>query len=854
MQKDNSKQISLKDFFELKSFETFFETLVHPSYIFRFQYSSSNQKITDVETGDIVVNEILTQTINSKNGLKYKELLKSVFYDETLIEEIYEESYKLFDSATYEKKEDKKISKFKAEGIKTKFKENDGTPIFVDFYSIPHINRGRGSRVIGFQAFMPKVNLRRKEYLNSLREANLNALSTIIAYNQTHTDGSHVMLDTEKWLNAIQKKARDCYSKVFQEKCKEKRETYLQDATDYFNLFDTQFKNYNEHLILLKETCDTINHGFEGNSYFSYKFQEVFEEFIEKLFSEEIGRGIKEKFLGRGLNDGTANSVIKLPSRSRKNIVLPLGDIGKASIIIILKNIFRNLKKHSESNKNLELNSFYKKINLKETQKPVYELSIDLKELDNEHLKNDYYAVECTEISNLHTKEYAEKIKENLNTEFEKQFKYDDLGSAWGLKEMKIFASFLIGYPLYEISIEKNKNDGYSEFNEVKFPFSPINVEIEEADDSKYKIKHIFYLKKEKFATVYLDKKHEEHKNIKRFVEAGFDFRFDDKRIFHSSSKFIIGLKDNEGELFETRKSFNFRLVNFEFNIESDPDTVRKEIENKWIRDIRFKTKAIFCEGEILNLIDNQLIDNEPQPLAVIDNHFEELKKKINDQEDFELYKEYNYLEEHTTNRSNCIRKYRGNEIPNYLKLEAINTKIAIIDERIQDYIDNGELSSNLTLSESNKLEGIKLKDFFKLKGIYTLEDNLNNYFYPEEKGDTGDLNDFIEKLKDPKKPFKECDYIIIHFSGFEKLAERDPDFKDIESNKNELVKKAYEKILKELEIKNTNRFIVFTSGKTPPTLPKGSLFISYSTLNRVLRDKSKIELVDVLNSIRTKK
>lgn len=750
---------------------------------------------------------------------------------------------------------------------------------------------------------------------NILLQSNLNAISSVVIYNETHTDGSHTILDAEKFLKAILLQIRNSVN-CNCEKC---------PICNLYRIYDQQTTAYNEQLRLIMATSDALTKGFIGNSYFSYNFQDVLDYWNENYFSDLKQDKVNEKFLGRGLNDGIANSVLGYSkTKTEKDILLPLGDLGTTAILIILKNIFRNLKKHSRSLITKELHDDYININNGIKEKPIYLLDIRLSGLSKKsELYQDYYKIECVELSNSFINTDADKILEDLNNEFKKSFDQRDMDSGWGLKEMKIFASFLIGYPLYENISEADASLAYSEYNGVKYPRQIIKVEkvkcgndncracinykckecikrkndcvscleeicttckdknanCEECNSAKYHISHEFYVKKPKYATIIRNIEGEPKDITQPYIDKGFMLKDLEDANLQSPAHFILGYKgDNKRP--ETRKHYNFRVLGEDFNIglddildeqrniglEKSLRVLKENFENHWIKALELKEYDIYetdNNGKFWNVQsgESKEVDSldDKSNIAIIDDHLQLIKKKCEESkcpiEIIDYLKKFPYYEE-DCNKCKSRQFYKEkNTPPQYLQLESLNFKIGIWDERIQKYLSE---------TKHNIAKEIKLQELFELKHIYAPKFDLQKAFYPEDDSYANvetqtnselNLNSLIENLKE--KPFKECDYIVIHYSGFEKIVERTEksDFYSGESNlsKQERISKAYMYLIgKEgLDIKGTNRFLVFTSGKSPATLPSNTLFINFSTLDNLIKNKTKFELTLALSSLR---
>ncbi len=747
------------------------------------------------------------------------------------------------------------------------------------------------------------------------QQSNLNAISSIVIYNMTHTDGSHTIIDAVRFINAISDKTKSlAICSCSDKSCK---------SCKYYDLHDSQNNAYNEQMRLIMETSDALSKGFTENTYFTYTLEEVLKYWKSVYFSKEkpiVTNGnssnvVIENFLGRGLNDGTANSVLTF-SKTDKEVLFPLGDLGTTAVLIILKNIFRNLKKHSKSLLRRPLEDKYKnlKVNHGKEEKPIYKVNINLTEFPEQHsLYHDYYKIECIEKSNAFSAAAAEKIIHSINLEFGKKFSSQDMGSGWGLKEMKIFASFLIGYPLYEDIPDANEQE-YREYRGIKYPIDIIKAEKVECENScceacskykcedcikrekkcekcnddktcdacmeqtekcsecqgkKYHISHVFFIKKPKFATIIQDENGEPTELSREYQSKGFILKNRKDANLQSPVHFVLGFTQKDKSS-ESRMHYNFRVLNKDFAIVGDnAESDNKAIQDRWVKDIGLKDLELYekgKDGEFKKLIgpEEVAIDklDDKLSVAIIDDHVSLLEEKWEklkcDTSLVNYLKEFAYYEEQSNSCKSRRFYKKDSKAPRYMQLESLNYKIGIWDERIQQYLQDTyhNIASEVTLGQ-----------IYSLKHVYIPDFNLQNAFYPEDDSIISeeekqysemDLPKFVVELKE--KPYIDCQYLVIHYSGFEKIVERTDTVEGLEIGENmskeKKIKAAYEYMIGKngLDLKKSNRFLVFTSGKSPATLPDNTLFINFSTLDRLIRYKTKYELTAALTSLRIQK
>lgn len=702
-------------------------------------------------------------------------------------------------------------------------------------------------------------------------QSNLNAISSVVIYNMTHTDGSHTIIDTENFLLSIAEELNslnqsldlliDEKSTILNnENFNDKLNDFRNRRKELFKILKKQTIAYNEHIRLVMEVSDALSKGFTSNTYYSYNLYEILKYWKENYFSYLTSNKIKENFLGRGLNDGLANSIIKFESGTKKNVLFPLGELGTTAFLIVLKNIFRNIKKHSDTDSKKNLQTVFNDINKKGNEtKPIYEVEIKIVNNDNEtKLKDNYYKIECIEKTNTFDEDEINEKISDLNKEFEEEFNADKMDKNWGLKEMKVFASFLIGFPVYDPKLNRKFSKEYVTHNGINYPKYPIKADKERNED-KYQLKHVIYLKKPKFATIIFEEESDFNHYRSKYDMDEIRIVHKNNKDFQSPSNFVI--EYNCSKPSSIRRSHNFRYFNqCDLNFENDLDSFKTSIENKWIKNFtdnkenKWRKLNLYYKSEnnekFIDLQTNcnvgydKINKNES---GIIDNHFRLIKKLHSDNHEsiiktIEELKQFAYYEEES-NLCRAEKGYRDGNIPYYLKLESYNLKVGIWDERIQQYLRD---------TDHNEISQFKLKTLYELKQIFIPTIDLDICYSQRDEGNVSSLSldGFIYKLKE--LPFLDCEYLIIHYSGFEKIVDRTNHYKKIH-NKSERMKKAYGFLIGEqgLNIKNTNRFIIFTSGKSPATLPAKSLFINFSTLNKYIKSKSKLELIHLLTSVR---
>jgi len=180
----------------------------------------------------------------------------------------------------------------------------------------------------------------------------------------------------------------------------------------------------------------------------------------------------------------------------------------------------------------------------------------------------------------------------------------------------------------------------------------------------------------------------------------------------------------------------------------------------------------------------------------------------------------FNILKNTSPNARTALKKRLVYEL-----IEAGSTKVAIIDERIQSFLNRTERIGNITFVTSDILNLMNIKCPTKGEGD---DIDLDNPKAGREK-----INNWVGQN------VREENFLVVHLGILEKMFEND------------------EKQIEQWIIDKENRgvIVVLTSGRGTPKLVKtlGTRFIHYSQVSRyVLEERSKFHLTKVLYSARS--
>ncbi|MEM9821572.1 MAG: hypothetical protein AAF985_10890 [Bacteroidota bacterium] len=717
------------------------------------------------------------------------------------------------------------------------------------------INDARAKECYGWlleKLFVFALHTKRSEILlNKLKKQALKStIAVIMARNMSHTDGSHQMINFGNYV---------CNLDIVQ----------LPD-------FKKSFERYNNHLRNVMELVADVSGGIGSQSLFSVDFCQFLEDLQINYFSSFLKKGkrniLRSNFLGSGLNDGKAHSILTLSNKltNHLKIAFPGGENGATAFLIILKNIFRNLYKHSKP----KFKEIYQDNVLK--RQAYFNLELDL----DDDLDKDYYSIRVVEKTNSYTAEEANSVLQCMGRHFDEriigsynQIKYD----GWGLLEMKICAAYLIGASLHEIEFIEPKNKFYV-LNRRKIPSDWITVHKtpDPSRNGKYQLIHRFYILREKFCTIWIKqedlpiwRKHQHYLNRNGLF---FKVRGKDTLQLNTHSKFVILGIDRHTPKHLNLRNVNVHCTNQLFNfiqcksVKKIKHWIYKTWLNKFLQSIPYELRI----EQWMNVDKGSRIDDQKR-MVIFDNHNHHFKEKIETLSSKEVlfyYKKIGYYEQLNASIANqkIAETKVGDDVFHWELLEAINTRIAIFDERIQDFLCSKKKSFGATTS-------ISLADLYALKNIFIPTENiysdvdsnqyldLDQFFYPRDNTSSGQdlslatIHDLIAYLN-YYFDIQHCHYIIVHFSGFEALVNRSQSLirqlRTAYSPEANALNLAYQFVLSECDIDHAERYLVFTSGKgIPTTLPEECFFIAYNNIEMVLKKKTKSDLVKMLTSIR---
>ena len=622
-----------------------------------------------------------------------------------------------------------------------------------------------------------------------------------------------------------------------------------------YKLAEQQFGYYNQHLREVMELNADISGGIGNQTSYQFNLKNVLnsinkpqnnetsaiyfpnkEDVKNSLYRKSRNGLVRNKeeyqvrtFISDAIVDNKFRCCLDFNDSCDVKVLFPGGTNSKTALIQILKNIYRNIFKHNYTKpKNNILNN---------DEVDCVSLSIRIDKTENELLEKHYYKLIITESVTTSVdkfKRLKDIVKKNILTD---SGEVDS--KAWGIKEIKIQAAYLIG-----LAIE-NLNDDKDIFR-LRFPKKDwYNVK----HNNDGKLEHNLYLKKEKKALVVVeDEDLEKELNTCENNDKGLYYKYlnnlsDWHKGIDRDFEYIIFHKNHQPLIPNEKKAYKSR----NFKILITDELFKKEgvasLNKGWVREF-------YLEDADFNYFKKRVNSGE---VLFGDSHFLDVKEDNNKWEEIEYYE-----------------ALKDKYVNDFEKKLCVNTRIAILDERIQEYVCKNK---NNNFNNEDVFE----RDIFEKKGIVipNLELlDLYNLFYPSEveSNDTNSNNDFKEFNKLLCDYFYEekMDYVVVHFSGLEAIANRlsDKEIKDMREQVSNHTGIAYDELKKPanievvysylvkctLQLPKRNKYLILTSGKgTPKTLPNHSFFINLNNIEHLVKskNKTKLDFVKTLQSIR---
>ncbi len=506
------------------------------------------------------------------------------------------------------------------------------------------------------------------------------AISQVMARNMSHNIGSHV-------LSKFKDEKEICKVCIIGNKDRQYSgepnyyagSDYLKKGSYLIAYFNEYLKNRMDFLADIATTDPVMETPM-------FLFRDILKGFDKNRILlnriSGVSSDIKFKII---IPDKNGNEINNLNHSDDPLLSIPNEILGAQAFYILLENIIRNIYKHGNPKKDIEI-----KIEVKDYNKDTsfYEISIS----DNITKDNIINAV-----ANRNTSFNASVLDKNKYT-----LRPNNLGTI----EMKVCAAYLRCLPI--ISIEKSEYD-LQEDNETEIP-KLIYAYKNQLSETEFSLGYKLYISKPKeiLVVTYDESKFniKDCKDRKEYAKAGIavitidDFGNIDK-IYNHQILYSLVNSDELGKIIACKQAMlPKRIVNS--NVHISLDTVDKFIDSLWEQYVleHFLTtgKEYYFEyKELKKVIKNDVSKiNISTTCPTIDNT---IKVYLDDHsKEWNKYKDI----ENTYYDMGCshhkIAKFKSNilraKTEKNLKLvceyiEVINTKIVLLDERIQQNITN---------------------------------------------------------------------------------------------------------------------------------------------------------------------
>lgn len=696
---------------------------------------------------------------------------------------------------------------------------------------------------------------------NEMRKYSLlNALSTVLNRNGSHNLGSHVLavLSNEdlihKFLNnEIGEKTIytpqyfwPLNTKINDSICKDKHQQNKESLIAYFNAY---LKNRLDLLAAVGTSGETVILNNKP------LFSGVFKNFERNLI-------LLEHLSGKG-SDFTYKFYLtiddeRIDSKSSNDIevAIPNDLLGDQAFYLLLENVIRNTAKHGIYDCNKEDVTFTINVNKEKSNINFYAVEI----WDNTCLQ-ERVVEENKNLKELENQKSKKTIIAETNERIDKEILKDDFNireGGWGTIEMKIACCYLSGLSLKYIDDDKYKTNAVNN----KLPI--IHAFEKQITSTKSYLGYRFYVQKPKSVlvvdldnTLKVNPNDSLHKlkdnGIDIYSHNAFERAIERKEIF--KHQFIVAVAkkeikdlDNHFNNWHLNKKLpnrclfvsdinliNKDLLNLCYRVELDKVNPFNEDskEDKYL--INVKDDFTYCLPDGWSNSKFLRLKNRGDIEFNFEGKFDHHKKTgIKDKL---IYNEpYGSISSLGIFLQNLDDK--GKKVTTYFKLlEAIKTKILVIDERVQN-----TLKKEFRLDQ-NGGHSVLFDDIYK----------ATNIIIPQKKYENFELNlnkpqDYIENIKRYIKQQitdNKIDFFIFHFGILEKIIPNG-------------TKENYKLFLDECRVLSKHPIkIVLTSGRgIPSDLPDNEYFCNFSSINYYLTDtvgRSKLHLTELLHNQRTK-
>lgn len=635
-------------------------------------------------------------------------------------------------------------------------------------------------------------NVLQKQFHDLSNEARQSAIASVLARSLSHYHGSHILPDIRNYFKKLK--------------------TFDDSGRGYIVTFLDFLQNRMELIadITLSES---------SRSAFAF----VLETDLLKPFQEYLhgaGLGLFDAFHTKE-QSGVA---IKVFYQSNKNpVLIPGGQLGISALYLIMENILRNYYKHANK-----------------VASRRYKFNLEITEPEQEALRKSYWCIDFCDlhggINELRRADIDGSGEFSLIQQLQSyidQPVIDHTGrlrtTGLGFIEMKAAACFLINYPLINLDSDPGSKQFPAKLLEVAYynvdaqskKMKRILSPEEASDEMQYNLGFRFYLKKVKNLLIDTNvfNKNPEIRNPKGGIS---------RRFYGYDQRDDIPLERTDHEILVTNKKLpatNQRVVRTLLDQNMEYGALMEHCWKLYTDQLSPKPLKVFFQLPVKTTLSgnqvNVVVDDHGRSFA--NSGMEDIKSAGYDayfvqSSDMPTFPQTVLTCSSFEGENKCLLPFRVKE--------TALIKVSIFDERIQN--NSGKVWKNQP--------NLTLRDIHELGGIYIpVKPHWRKMKY---EMDAIDLDQIDARYKDRFRDLFESrmikdDYVIIHYSLFEKIIPEKINIRD------------YMKMLTETY---PNK-LVFCSGSVRKDLKiKNHLFINLSTLQRVLINRpSKYELVNTL-------
>lgn len=736
-------------------------------------------------------------------------------------------------------------------GIKTKkiggigfTKPESNENIFFDVFCVFHTSKDN-TKITGYQGvFIPSDRVK-NYYIQLNTQLNRNAITRVMARNQSHNVGSHVLSRLTQENDIATILSHSPYTPLFRSELTDNK---------FIATFLSYLKNRQEFLADVVSGTPQIQ---TSKSFINDLLRGIDDNRILLDRISGVGEDFKYKFDPKGkvkIEKGENETKITDVQVAISNDVL-----GQQAFYIIIENIVRNTAKHSPC---------------QNEKGCVFTFKVNDCKLDNAYYEVIIYDDSPTDKA----EDTIQKLNELINRPILDESTQDLRQQGLGLIEMQTCAAYLCKIDIADI--EKEEFNTETDSGQLKI-LKAVKVnkdgdEVKETDE-KYYLGYRLYLPKSKELLI-INRKGDlwrdcEEKDLKALESSGIqllnvDNGWKPKEVYPHAIMLIkgevTGLVDNPKlphrwvsyeeveECFEQYEK-EFEPDEYDYEISKHITAIIPEVWRAYIHKKKISNKIKDFDFDELNFLTPKIesginycitFSHHGQGVTI---HAKKWDKEGGDRNYTAIFRSQDQplLSIDSDVQLEKIFGNKNNLTPIFKEADACLTNIFILDERIQELSNKNEY-------QCEGATRVSYRDIWNMMHVFIpkAEEDINlnaQTFDPEYQTKIQDLicSEFGSESQRQKKGL---DYIIIHLGVIEKiLAAKDGKSKDSQNDIEELLNYLRQTL-------EPHAKIIITSGRAPQNIPDGIYFLSYAMLSQyVIERLSKPLLNELICSSRPK-